>query len=109
MIDRFEKELTVRMATSVSTSVTPKRPGQELEFQQMKAFLQKLKTVRAKGRMVLPLSEPAALKNTRYDVELEDGDTLSVPLDPRSIQVAGGAQPERVRLRPEAVQSRSRH
>ena len=90
MIDRFEKELTVRMATSVSTSVTPEEARiKELEFQQMKAFLQKLKTVRAKGRMVLPLSEPAALKNTRYDVELEDGDSLSVPSDPQSIQVAG--------------------
>jgi polysaccharide export outer membrane protein len=90
MISRLEKETTVRMATSVSTYVTPEEARiKELEFQQMKAFLQTLKTAKAKGRMALPLSEPAALKNSGFDVELEDGDSLSVPSDPQSIQVAG--------------------
>ena len=90
MSSRVEREITVQIATSVSTSLTSEEARiKELEFQQMKAFLQTLKAARAKGRMALPLSDPAALKNTMYDVVLEDGDSLFIPSDPQSIQVAG--------------------
>jgi protein involved in polysaccharide export with SLBB domain len=59
------------------------------ELKQKEEFVEKLKTVRAKGRMVLRVDEPERLKGTVYDIELEDGDGLNVPANPRSIQVVG--------------------
>jgi protein involved in polysaccharide export with SLBB domain len=41
------------------------------------------------GRMVIKLQPLAQLKGTKYDILLEDGDTLIVPLTPSAITVIG--------------------
>jgi protein involved in polysaccharide export with SLBB domain len=39
--------------------------------------------------MVLELSSLESLRNSIYDIELENGDTLSIPENPRSLQTLG--------------------
>lgn len=51
--------------------------------------LEKLRSVKAEGRMVLHLAQPAELKNSMYDLELMGGDTLLVPKTPQSVNVLG--------------------
>ncbi|HBG05176.1 MAG: polysaccharide biosynthesis protein [Geobacteraceae bacterium GWC2_58_44] len=51
--------------------------------------VEKLKTSKAEGRMVLRLSELSQFKGSPYDVELMGGDTLNVPKTPNSVMVMG--------------------
>ncbi len=39
--------------------------------------------------MVLEISSPETLRNSLYDIELENGDVLVVPQNPRSLQTLG--------------------
>ncbi|MGB6409632.1 MAG: SLBB domain-containing protein, partial [Candidatus Deferrimicrobiaceae bacterium] len=49
----------------------------------------KLRTAKAKGRMVIALTDPKTLKKSPYDIELEEGDSLSIPENPQTVQVSG--------------------
>ncbi len=48
-----------------------------------------LKSLRAEGRMVIQLSESEDLKSSNYDVTLEGGDELEIPLRPSVVTVLG--------------------
>jgi len=48
-----------------------------------------LRQVRALGRIVLSIDLPERLKNTPYDIELEDGDSIYIPSKPSTVQVIG--------------------
>ncbi|NSW87710.1 MAG: capsule biosynthesis GfcC family protein, partial [Syntrophobacteraceae bacterium] len=63
--------------------------GLELYQRQKKLFVDSLKYIEAKGRMVVQIDEPSRMKNTLFDLELEEGDTLYVPSNPQVIQVVG--------------------
>lgn len=90
MILRLERELLGMGAPAIATSLS----GEEMqiramEIKQKREFIETLKKIRAKGRMVLKVDDPEQLKNTPYDVELEEGDCLFIPADPRTVQVIG--------------------
>ncbi|MCM2356636.1 MAG: SLBB domain-containing protein [Geobacteraceae bacterium] len=51
--------------------------------------LEKLKSVRAEGRMVIRLTQLADFRNSQYDLELLGGDTLLVPRTPNAVNVMG--------------------
>jgi protein involved in polysaccharide export with SLBB domain len=90
MADRLERELassTVEQATALLSGEEAKI--KQLEFQQKQAFLKTVRQAKAKGRIVISLQSPEKLRNTRDDFELEAGDTLTVPLNPGTVQVAG--------------------
>ena len=55
----------------------------------MKASVDKLKTSKAEGRISLRLSAVNELNGSPYDLELQGGDTLEVPLSTDSILVFG--------------------
>jgi len=61
----------------------------ESEIKQKRDFIATLKGVKAKGRMVLKIDRPEILKNTPYDIELEEGDSLFIMANPHSVQVIG--------------------
>lgn len=52
-------------------------------------LLQKLKQAPVTGRMVVLLAPLEKFKGSAYDIELADGDTLTVPKNPRSVTVLG--------------------
>jgi len=51
--------------------------------------LEKLKGVKAEGRMVIRISPMAEFRNSMYDLELMGGDTIRIPRTPKSVNVMG--------------------
>ncbi|MBC8017486.1 MAG: SLBB domain-containing protein [Verrucomicrobia bacterium] len=51
--------------------------------------LEKLKSVKAEGRMVIRISPMAEFKNSMYDLELMGGDTLQIPRTLNSVNIIG--------------------
>ncbi|MFN3740311.1 MAG: SLBB domain-containing protein [Thermodesulfovibrionales bacterium] len=90
MIDRLERELLSVSSASVATATTPEEAKMfQAEAEQKRQFIQRLRQVRALGRMVVRLDEPEKLKDTVYDIELEDGDSIHIPQMPSTVQVIG--------------------
>ncbi len=90
MADRLERELlgsgTAQVATA--TSADDARMVQ-MELEQKRHFIAQLKTAKAKGRIALRLSETATFSGSAYDIELDQGDTLTIPSNPKTVQVIG--------------------
>jgi protein involved in polysaccharide export with SLBB domain len=90
MVDRLERDLAGRSSLGVSTAINPEEARiLEIGIRQMNVFLDKLRMAKAKGRMVIALTDPGTLKNSPYDIELEEGDSLSIPENPQTVQVTG--------------------
>ena len=58
-------------------------------LQSMSSSLQRLKTAKAEGRVVMKLDTLDTLKNSPYDLELQGSDLLEVPLRPSVVNVFG--------------------
>lgn len=90
MAERLERELLGVGAAEVATALSPEEAQiKEYEIRQRREFVAKLKTVKATGRMAIKLERPEILKDTTYDIELEEGDKLFIPSDPKNVQVIG--------------------
>ena len=90
MVGRLELELLGRGSVEISEALSPEEATiKESELKQKKDFMEKLRAVRAGGRLALRLDAPGKLKGTAYDVELEEGDALVIPPNPESVQVLG--------------------
>ncbi len=89
-IDRIEAEI---LATSTKKA-TAELSKEEAERQQMvvaqqQQLLAKLREIQALGRVVIYLDDPERLRGTPYDLELQEGDSLSVPTVHQTINVMG--------------------
>lgn len=90
MADRLERELIGSGTAQVATASSPDDARMvQMELEQKRHFVAQLKTARAKGRIALRLSEPATFRDSTYDIELDQGDTVTIPSDPRTVQVIG--------------------
>ncbi|MGE5895051.1 MAG: SLBB domain-containing protein [bacterium] len=90
MVDRLELELLSVGTAQVATAETADEAKIfQMEAAQKRQFIQRLRTVRAKGRISINLAPAEKLKETPFDIELEDGDSLSIPSDPKTVQVIG--------------------
>jgi hypothetical protein len=90
MVARLESDIFSTGALEVSAAISPDEAKiKELELKQKQEFIDKLKLLRAQGRMVIVLAETEQMKKSVYDIELEENDTLTIPKNPQSIQVIG--------------------
>lgn len=90
MIDRLERELLSSGTSQIATaSSSDEAKMLQLELQQKRQFIARLRKIRAKGRITIRLLPPDKLKHTPYDIELEDGDSIYIPTDPHTVQVIG--------------------
>jgi protein involved in polysaccharide export with SLBB domain len=90
MVERLQRELSGSATSQVATSSSPEEAKLvQLELEQKRQFIEQLKTVRAKGRIALNITELSRLRGSAYDIELEQGDTISIPSDPKTVQVIG--------------------
>jgi protein involved in polysaccharide export with SLBB domain len=90
MTERLERELLGKGVAEVATALSPEETKiKESEIKQKRDFVTALKGVKAKGRMVLKIDRPEVLKNTPYDIELEEGDSLFIMANTQSVQVIG--------------------
>jgi polysaccharide export outer membrane protein len=89
-IERLERDLLARGSANLSAAASAEElKAKEGEILQSKEMIAKLKTVQANGRMVLEIGSLATLRNSIYDIDLENGDSLFVPENPRSLQTLG--------------------
>jgi len=90
MVDRLERELMGERAAKASTALTPDDAKiQTLETEQKRKFVESLRAVKAKGRLVIKLLPLAKLKGTPSDIQLEEGDSIHIAKDPMIVNVAG--------------------
>lgn len=88
--DRFERELD-SAATQRLRSTTDKENASKvaMEAEQQRRIVQKLRTVKATGRIVLELPGADAQVKNLPDVPLRDGDSVYIPRRPSTIDVLG--------------------
>jgi polysaccharide export outer membrane protein len=90
MVERLERELLGMGGAEISTALSQEETQiKESEIRQKREFIKGLKKIKAIGRMVLKIDVPEQLKNTPYDIELEESDSLFIPADSHSVQVIG--------------------
>jgi len=63
--------------------------ARKVALEQRKKLVESLKLLKATGRMSIKLTHLRLLKNSDYDVELEDGDSLFVPMKNNVVNVVG--------------------
>lgn len=80
---RKQQDLTSAAASKDELEAT------KATLQSMMASLQRLKSAKAEGRIAMQLGPIPELKKSPYDVELQGGDTLDVPLSTNSIMIFG--------------------
>ncbi len=89
-IARLERDLLSRAAGSVSSATSEEEvKAREAELRQARELVEKLRGARATGRMVLEFPPSGKPGKPAQDLALEDGDSLYVPPDPRSLQTLG--------------------
>jgi protein involved in polysaccharide export with SLBB domain len=95
MARRLERNLLGAGATETATSVSADEAQiKKLQLEQQKQFMERLKSVEAKGRMVIYLSELNSFRNSKYDIEIEANDSIYIPTNPHSIQIIGSVNNE---------------
>lgn len=82
-VDRLEQQMLSQSAMSAQTALSPEDASQQ------KAMIAKMRAAKAQGRMVIKLDTLDKFKGSTYDIELEEGDFLTMPKQPNSIQVMG--------------------
>jgi len=90
MAARMEKDLLVGDTVKVSAALSAEEvQAKQNEMNQKKKFIETIRNVKAQGRMTVKLAQMDVLKNSEYDIELEDGDTLHIPEISRVVGVLG--------------------
>ncbi|HOI95126.1 MAG TPA: SLBB domain-containing protein [Syntrophobacter fumaroxidans] len=90
LIDMLGRQVLANSAANLMGEMTPgEAEFQATQAKQQKLFLDTLKTLQAKGRVVVQLDEPRKLKGTPFDIEVEEGDQIYIPINPRVVQVIG--------------------
>jgi protein involved in polysaccharide export with SLBB domain len=88
--DRFERDVeaaaTAHVAGSTDKDVIT---IQQAELERQRRIAQKLRTVKAEGRIVLELDNGAAQVKDLPDLPLQDGDSIFVPRKPGTVDVLG--------------------
>jgi polysaccharide biosynthesis/export protein len=80
MADRLEKELLAASSLQAATVISPEEiAGKKVEIEQKKQLIENIRKAKALGRITIKLAHLRLIKNTAYDIELEDGDMLSIP------------------------------
>jgi protein involved in polysaccharide export with SLBB domain len=90
MTDRLERELLSAGASLTATSLTPEEAEiRKTEIEQRQKFIVSLKKLKPTGRMAIRLAHLRLLKGSEFDIELEDSDSLFIPSENRTVNVAG--------------------
>ena len=67
-------------AAGVSAALSAEEvAAKKAEMEQKKQFIDTMRKSKAMGRMTIKLAHLRLLKGSEYDVEIEDGDSLSIP------------------------------
>jgi len=90
MVSRMQRELLAETSVQVSTSVSPEEvQARKVELEAKQKFVEALRNLKATGRMTIRLAHLRLLKGSEYDIELADGDQLSIPTRTSVVNVMG--------------------
>ena len=90
MISRLEREILSEGSISATTAVSQEEVNAlKIELENKRRFIDALKKLKATGRMSIQLSHLRLFKNSEFDIELEDGDSLHIPQRSNVVNVAG--------------------
>ncbi|RJQ17465.1 MAG: polysaccharide export protein [Nitrospiraceae bacterium] len=90
MVERLERELIASGSMDISSSLSAEEvTAIKAASEQKRLFIESLKRLSATGRMSIKLAHLRLLKNTEYDIELEEGDSLAIPMRNNVVNVAG--------------------
>jgi len=92
-IRRLEIRLLTEAGSMTLTSIDADGPKQAQAVLAMKKeLLSRMRSAQAQGRISIKLEEAEKFKDSRYDIDLENGDELFVPVRPTQVQVMGAVQ-----------------
>jgi len=90
IIKRLEQDLIRQSSRAISTAISAEAvQARKSEMEQQREFIKSLREMKATGRMQIQLAPPRLLKNTDFDIILEDGDHLFIPMRKDVIHVVG--------------------
>ena len=88
--DRFERELESSATARLSSTIDKDAVAiQTAEIERQRRVAEKMRTVKAEGRIVLELTDGEAELKNLPDVALQDGDSIHVPRKPGTVDVLG--------------------
>ncbi len=88
--ERLQQMILRTAATEVTTAVAMDEIAAQKQFlAAQEALLSRLSASRATGRVVVQLLPVEKMMGSSWDIELEDGDALSVPPRPQTVSVVG--------------------
>ncbi len=89
-IDQLEQDILKTQAQAAEAVLAEKEvQGLEQALVVRKQMLRKLRQARVTGRVVVVLDSLEEFKGSKYDLEVEDGDTLTIPKKPGIVNVLG--------------------
>jgi len=87
---RLEMEVAQKQAELAAVAVSKEElDATKASLEGLQRNIEKLKGMKAEGRVVIALDHPERLKGGPGDIEVEGGDTLHVPANPRTVSVLG--------------------
>ena len=86
MADRMEREL---LESSQNTAGTENAASLNQEYQRRRQLINNLRHMDIIGRVVTKVDTPQNIRGTEWDYELQNGDALSVPTMPLTVNVMG--------------------
>jgi protein involved in polysaccharide export with SLBB domain len=90
LIRQIEESMFSSAQEQMSTALDSETAkAEQAALEAKKTLLTKLRGAEITGRVVVRLTALEEFKGSRYDVELEDGDTLTIPQTPGVIHVVG--------------------
>jgi protein involved in polysaccharide export with SLBB domain len=90
LIRQMEENILSRAERTISGVMTEEEAKTQAPLvATQKELLTKLRSAKAEGRIVLRLSPLDEFRNSKYDLELEPGDTLVIPEKPGFVSVVG--------------------
>lgn len=88
--DRFERDLESNATQRIAASTDKDNAARvATEVEQQRRIVQKLRSIRSEGRIVLELTDGNAQVKNLPDLPLQDGDTIFIPRKPGTVDVLG--------------------
>jgi len=90
MILKLESELLSEGSLQLSSALSGEEvEAKKAEMQNREKFIDSLRNLKASGRMTIRLAHLRLLKGSKYDLELENGDRIHVPVKNSVVNVVG--------------------
>ncbi len=90
MIERLEREILTAGSAQISTALSREEiEAKKAELEQQRKLIESMKKIEPLGRLSIRLAHLRLLKGSEYDIELEEGDKLYIPVKNSIVNVMG--------------------